>query len=181
MYNFSSDWKLALVTPVFKRKGSKTDQISYRPIFVLGFIIMIMEKEVQAQLMTYFIDHDFLSIDQFAFLKNHSTVGCLHRIMDDWYEAINEGEIIMACFLDIKKCFDTIDHTLLLKKLSMYGIREMELTWFKHYLADRHQFVSCNGSDSSRLGIKTGVPQGSALGPFFLYLLMIFRKVLKTP
>ena len=92
------DWKIARVTPLYKEKGDKNDRSNCRPISVLGSISMIIEREVHSQILSYFIKHDLITIDQFAFLKNHSTTGCLHRIIDDWYEALNEGEFIRACF-----------------------------------------------------------------------------------
>ena len=67
--------------------------------------------------------------------------------------------------LDIAKCFDTIDHDLLLKKLSLYGIKNVEFEWFKSYLHQRKQAVLCNGKLSSFVHISSGVPQGSVLGP----------------
>ncbi len=69
-----------------------------------------MVNEIQAQKLKYFIKHDFISIDQFAFEKNHSTLICLYCVVDDWLEAINESEIVGICFLDIQKCFDSINH-----------------------------------------------------------------------
>jgi hypothetical protein len=70
----------------------------------------------------------------------------------------------------IQKCFDSIDHKLLISKLSNYGIQGKELTWFKSYLTDRKQRVICNGTTSDSQTVNIGVPQGSILGPF-LYLL----------
>ena len=167
-----SDWKLARVTPIFKGKGCKTDPANFRPISVLSAISMILEREVQVQVLTYLQSHDMISPDQFAFLKNHSTIGCLHRVFDDWYNAINEGEYIMACFLDIQKCFDSIDHDILITKLSRYGVSGDELSWFSNYLTDRSQVVTCNGQTSQPRALHTGVPQGSALGPL-LFLIFI--------
>ena len=155
------DWKIARVTPVHKGKGDKNDRSNYRPLSVLGSISMILEREVHSQILSYFTKHDLITIDQFAFLKKHSTTGCLHRVIDDWYEVLNESEFVMACFFDIKKCFDSINHAILLRELALYGIRGPELQWFKNYLSGRRQSVSCNGSNSGICNISTGVPQGS--------------------
>ena len=64
------DWKIARLTPVYKGKEDKNDRSNYRPISVLGSISMIMEREVHSQILSYFIKHDLITIDQFAFLIN---------------------------------------------------------------------------------------------------------------
>ena len=63
---------------------------------------MIMEREIPSHSLCYFIKHNLISIDQFAFLEKHSTAGCLHHIIDDWYEVLNEGEFVMVCFFTSK-------------------------------------------------------------------------------
>ena len=77
-----------------------------------------------------------------------------------------------VCFFYIKKCFDSINHAILLQKLALYGIRGPELQWFQNYLSGRRQSVTCNGTNSGICNISTGVPQGSTLGPF-LFLIFI--------
>ncbi len=74
------------------------------------------------------------SVDQFAFLKTPSTLSSFHRVIDDWYEALNKGEYVGACFLDISKCFDAIDHDLSVFKLQCCGLIDNEVSWFKSYL-----------------------------------------------
>ena len=76
------------------------------------------------------------------------------------------------CFLDIEKCFDTIDHDILLQKLKWYGIDGHELDWFKNYLYDRKQCVHVDIITSDVTSCPIGVPHGSVLGPilFLLYV-----------
>ena len=90
-------------TPVYKGKGDSNDITNYRPISVVCHIGKIIEKEVQSQFLPYLQNNDLINIDQYAFLPNHSTNTCLHRIIDDWYESFNEKEKVGACFLDISK------------------------------------------------------------------------------
>ena len=166
------DWKLARVSPAFKGKGNPLQENNYRPLSVIAHLAKIMEKCVQIQLLEYLTLHRFISIDQFAYLKLHSTQMCLHRLIDDILENINDKEKTALCFLDIKKCFDTIDHNILLYKLQKYGIRNYELLWFKSYLVNRSQKVFHNGAESQKRSINIGVPQGTILGPilFLLYV-----------
>ena len=86
--------------------------------------------------------------------------------------AIDDSKHTIGIFLDFSKAFDTIDHEILLYKLSHYGIRGRALEWFRDYLTERKQFVNINGHDSDLKLISCGVPQGSLLGPllFILYI-----------
>ena len=83
-----------------------------------------------------------------------------------------EDWICLACLLDISKCFDSINHTILLKKLEMYGITSTELKWFSSYLSGRKQVVKFHQETSEFCDITCGVSQGSVLGPI-LFLLFI--------
>ena len=68
------------------------------------------------------------------YLKKHSTVTCLHRVVDDLCENIDDGLLCSACFLDIEKCFDSINHDILRRKLAHYGVNGDALQWFENYL-----------------------------------------------
>ena len=167
-----NDWKLAQVSPAYKGKGPVIEENNYRPLSVIAAIAKIAEKNVQLQLLTYLRKFKFITIDQYAYLQHHSTQLCLHRLFDDILENINVKEHTGLCFIDIKKCFDTIDHDLLLFKLKKYGIHNNEYNWFRSYLSDRTQVVTNNGVISDKCVMNIGVPQGTILGPI-LFLLFI--------
>ena len=99
--------------------------------------------------------------------KKHSTVTCLHRVIDDMCENIDDGLVCGVCFLDIEKCFDTIDHDIFLQKLKWYGIDGHELDWLKNYLYDRKQCVRVDNITPDVTPCPIGVPQASTLGPIF--------------
>ena len=74
--------------------------------------------------------------------------------------------------MDLSKAFDTLDHSILSKKLNYYGVTGSALNWFQDYLSNRSQYVEIAGSKSDITSIKTGVPQGSILGPLLFLIYM---------
>ena len=92
------DWKKAKVTPIYKNKGSRSDASNYRPISVICHIAKIFEKCIQIQLLSYINMHNFISCDQSAFLKSHSTVTSLDKVVDNWLTNIDNGLITCVCF-----------------------------------------------------------------------------------
>ena len=163
--------KIAKIIPVYK-SGDKTCMDNYRPISLLSCFSKICEKIVSNRLVTFLDINNLLSCNQFGFRKYHSTLHPMVQFTNFISNALNNKDHAIAIFCDLRKAFDTVDHTILLKKLKKLGIEGSALLWFKDYLQNRHQFVLLNGKTSSLRNIKIGVPQGSILGPilFLIYI-----------
>ncbi len=165
------EMKKAKITPIFKQ-GDRANLTNYRPISILPYFSKLMEKAVSNRLTDYIEKISILYPMQYGFRQNHSVDMALVNIQDLITEAIDANKYSIGVFLDLAKAFDTVDHSILLKKMSIYGIRGIPLDWFSNYLSERCQQVQCNGVLSMFKSIKYGVPQGSNLGPllFLLYI-----------
>ena len=160
------EWKLARLVCLHK-DGDKTYMDNYRPLSILPVASKILERVVQKQLIDYLAATNQLSPHQFGFRKHHSTQDAVTFFADHIRKGIDLGSLTGAVFIDMRKVFDTVNHTLLLNKLNDLGINGKERTWFTSYLTDRRQLVMYNGTLSEPQAVVSGVPQGSILGPVF--------------
>ena len=163
--------KISKIIPIFKA-DDETDTSNYRPISLLSNFNRIFEKIMYDRMRDFIEKHSLLYSSQYGFRQAHSTQ---HAILD-MVETIqtNMDKKLFSCgvFIDLKKAFDTVNHTILLDKLNYYGFRGIVNQWFSSYLSNRTQTTEIGSHISSKLNINCGVPQGSVLGPllFLLYI-----------
>ena len=81
---------------------------------------------------------------------------------------MDSGQLTAAVSLDLTKAFDTVNHELLVKKLSSFGLANESIMWFQSYLSNRQQIAVMDDNHSTPQTITVGVPQGSILGPLLL-------------
>ena len=106
------------------------------------------------RLVVFLEKHNTLNENQFGFRKNRSTTQAILLIVDKIQRAIEEKKISCGLFLDLSKAFDTVDHSILLKKLDYYGVRGTANDW----LSNRKQFVTLGCTSSTQQPVTCGVP-----------------------
>ena len=163
--------KVARVIPLFKADDPEKFS-NYRPVSILPIFSKILEKLMYKRLLNFVMSHNILFDYQFGFREGYSTNLAMSYLIDSLVTSLNQQNCVLGLFLDFSKAFDTVNHEILFRKLEHYGIRGKALDWIKSYLSDRYQYVEYNGTKSSKLLIRCGVPQGSVLGPllFLLYI-----------
>ena len=166
---YPGHFKVAKVVPVYK--GEDPTQFgNYRPVSVLPVLSQIFERVLQTRLIEFLENKKTLVPGQYGFRAGHSTAMAVLDMVERIRTAWNEGHSALGVFIDLKKAFDTVDHSLLLAKLEHYGVRGKALELITSYLEGRMQYVVYGGCESARGEISCGVPQGSVLGPLFFLL-----------
>ena len=138
----------------------KISKTNYRPI--LPCVSKACESFLNTDLQAFACD---VSQHQFAYMKNSSTTVAPLKVIDSWKIPLDNKEKGVCAFLDLCKAFDVIEHHSIIRKLESFVITSKERDWFRSYLSDRSQFVSCGGIQSPSQKIHYGVPQGPVLGP----------------
>ena len=84
----------------------------------------------------------------------------------------------LGIFIDLSKAFDTVDHSILIKKLELHSATDRNHSWFKNYLSNRKRFIQVNDRKNAELEtITCRVPQGSILGRLFLLYINDLKKM----
>ena len=173
-----SAWKTANICPVHK-KDKKTEVENYRPISLMPILAKVQERCVLNRLLPHISPCLFNM--QHGFLKGLSCTTQLLQVLHELGRALDSGLETDVIYLDFSKAFDSVCHAKLLSKLYTFGIDGPLLQWFTSYLSGRQQRVVVNGSFSSWGVAKSGVPQGSILGPvLFLMFVNDMPDVLKS-
>ena len=168
---FPDKLKIAKVIPLYKKDDPHIVD-NFRPISLLPAISKIFEKIVFNQVYAYFDRNKLLYTSQYGFRKLHSTELASLELVDRVRSDIGNGKMPISIFLDLSKAFDTLDHSILLRKLTHYGLSQTAIRWFSSYLIGRRQLVEFDGTKSTLVSISTGVPQGSILGPLLFIIYM---------
>ena len=162
------DWLSANVVPIFK-KGIPSN---YRPISLTSICCKLMEHVLYSSIMDRLTQHQILREQQYGFRQGHSCETQLINVVEDVQRALDRQKKVDLIMLDFRKAFDTVPHQRLLCKLKQCGINGQMLEWISLWLTNRKQRVIVDGAESKWVRVKSGVPQGTVLGPL-LFLIFI--------
>ena len=156
-----SSWKCATVIPIYK-KNDPSKASNFRPVTIVPSICKIVEKLVHGQLTSYLTNHHLFSTDQHGFMESHSTSTALLSITDEILRGMDRSEMTLLTLIDLSRCFDVVDHKMLITKLQQLQI---STGWIQSYLEGHTQRVRVEKTLSEPQNITIGTFQGSCLGP----------------
>ncbi|CAM5146722.1 unnamed protein product [Natator depressus] len=145
---------------LFKREEGESDRlVSLTP--VPG---KIMEQGLKDSILKHLEDRKLIRNSQHGFSKSKSCLTNLIAFYDEVTGSVDMGKAVKMIYLDFRKAFDTVSHSILANKLKKYGLDEWTIRWIESWLDCRAQRVVINGSMSSWQLVSSRVPQGLVLG-----------------
>lgn len=160
--HFPTDWKIGSIFPLHK-SGRATIPANYRPISLLSSFSKVFEKVLHRYLLSAM--HPLIHFNQHGFMPGRSVDSNLACFLNDIGPPVLSRQQVDTVYFDCSKAFDIVNHDLLLRKLSAYGLSLEFCQWFGSYLKGRSNCVSYEGATSRPFPMISGVPQGSTLGP----------------
>ena len=136
----------------------KCNANNYRPITVLPTISKILEKAVHTQIYGRLRNNEIIASKQFGFRPKLSTGTALAHFTNNILQNMDTDSWKGAVFLDLSKAFATVDHYLLLQKLTNIGLTFATTQWLRLYLTNGSQITSVGNAHSAPTEIPVGVP-----------------------
>ena len=135
---FPNSWKTGKITPIWKKKGARTDKEMYRPVSLLKSASKVLEIVINQQVLRYFEENHLLPKSQHGFRHMRSTFSAVAAMHETW---LKKGHSQAVTFSDLSAAFDTLSSDIFCSKIKLYGFNEKSISWFRSYLTNRQQVV----------------------------------------
>ena len=127
-----------------------TDPGNYRPISLLSNFNRIFKKVMFKRLKIFLDQNEILFTSQYGFRDKYSTQHAILNIVNTVHSNMDKKLYTCGIFIDLKKAFDTVNHSISLIKLHHYGIRGVVDDWFSSYLSGRVQTTEVEMNERER-------------------------------
>lgn len=161
---YPDDWKLALITPVFK-KGDRSVASNYRPICLQNCIAKLFSKICERRLRAWLARYSPLRKEQFGFQPGTGTMDAAAVLHTAVAFALEKLKAVYCTFVDFTSAFDTISHSRLMEKLRARGVPEHFIGVLSSMYVGNNAAVFANGVCSEPFPVLAGVKQGDPLSP----------------
>ena len=155
---------------ILHKSGDNNDPAQYRPISILTTVSKVFERNAVDQLMDFLTQNNKLNLKQHAYKPTFSTTTCLFELIENIRRHMDQQQLVAIASLDLSKAFDSLAHELILEKLLQKDVDGTVAKWVKSYLQNRKQCVKLENILSEEEYVKSGVPQGSILGPLLFII-----------
>ena len=137
---FPNSWKTGKITPIWKKKGARTDKEKYRPVSLLKSASKVLEIVINQQVLRYFEDNHLLPKSQHGFRQMRSTFSAVAAMHETW---LKKGHSQAVTFFDLSAAFDTLSSDIFCSKIKLYGFNEKSI--FLVQKLSHKQTTSCDG------------------------------------
>ena len=163
-------FKIGTISPIHKG-GNRKQAKNYRPVCLTSVLSRAFEKIVQKNTIHFLEKHLKINASQYGFRAGRSCLSQLLVCYDEILKRLNDGEMVNVVYTDFEKCFDKIDHGVLLRKMKKLGITGKLGEWIESFLVGRTVRTRVGQSFSNESIVKSGLPQGTVIGPLLLLIM----------
>ena len=169
---YPQTWKYGIISPVPK-PGDLTIDKNWRPVTLLPIMSKIHETVLNKQLKTFLESNRILSQNQHAYRASRSTHTAWADLDSKIQKATDAGKYVGLLLVDMSAAFNLVSKEVVIPKLKMMGVGEYATKLLFSYLTSRQSRVKVKGVYSAWVKVKTGIGEGSVLGPL-VFILTIF-------